>query len=240
MQLVGLAYIYRGLLRGKSGSLPKRRRHSIRPSPWKAKWVFILWVIVDITILYADISDNLVSLEGPHRFRPGDNPLWSLPKYDDSGWTSVQVPGSWQSQGIRPDNGMGWYRIHFEAPEGLRQIQPAVSLGVINNADEVYLNGVKIGGEGAMEKGFVLVYPPYVYRVYKIPEGLLRFNRSNLLAVRVMINYLEGGIVSGTVLIGDYPHLMVEKISRESLKISAEFSLLAVLPYSFLPPSCST
>ena len=51
---------------------------------------------------------------------------------------------------------------------------PAILLGRIGDVDEVFLNGVKIGGEGLIAKRFVEATK--VERLYRIPGDLLRYD----------------------------------------------------------------
>lgn len=93
------------------------------------------------------VDGRSIVLDGAHKFSAGDNPDWASPAYDDSKWKTVKIPGSWQSQGIASEDGIGWYRIHFSA-KGISDIEDAgVLFGRIGDADEAFLNGVKLGGE---------------------------------------------------------------------------------------------
>lgn len=91
-------------------------------------------------------------------------------------------------------NGYAWYRLTFEAPEDLCQAETLYfSVGAIDDFDEVYLNGVKIGATGEET-------PRYweANRNYRLPRGLLR-PQGNFLAVRVFDKQGDGGIVKGPV-----------------------------------------
>ena len=74
-------------------------------------------------------------------------------------------------------------------------------LGRIGDVDEVFLKGVKIGGEGLIAERFVEATK--VERLYRIPGDLLRYEGTNVLAVKVMNTYLNGGIFDEGVTIGD-------------------------------------
>jgi signal transduction histidine kinase len=153
----------------------------------------------------------LISLEGEHRFRGGDNPAWSSPFFDDSSWHTIRAPGIWQSQGVDQEKSIGWYRIRFLAPEALKGVRPALYLGRIGDADEVFINGVKIGGEGVIGDG--MVEAAKIERLYTIPPTLIRYDRENLLAIRVMQIY-EGGLLSEGIGIGNYSDLLLLKMER--------------------------
>ena len=179
----------------------------------------------------ATAEDHII-LDGIHTFASGDNPAWSSLFFDDSKWRSIIVPGSWQSQGIKPQKGLGWYRIHFVAPRRLESNDVAVLLGRIGDADEVFLNGVKIGGEGLIGERFVEATK--VERLYRIPLGLLRYNDANILAVRVMNSYLNGGIFDKNSLIRDYKALQLEKFMRDKYILIIEFCFFTFFAIFFI------
>ncbi len=184
-------------------------------------------ILLSVPASAAPLISSSVVLNGKHRFSMGDDPTWAAPEYDDSSWRLIEVPGNWRSQGVRPLRGIGWYRIHFNLPQGFRIPQPAVQLGIIGDVDEVYLNGVKIGGEGRIGNNFVL--PPYIKRVYRIPERLLKYDRPNILAVRVMNLFFDGGIVGRDILISDYRDLLVERTDRQVVIKASEIAMLSLI-----------
>src|SRR5215210_368896 len=44
------------------------------------------------------------------RSRAGDDPRWSSPGFDDSGWRAVSLLDTWQQQGYRGVDGKVWFR----------------------------------------------------------------------------------------------------------------------------------
>src|SRR6185437_1751331 len=80
-------------------------------------------------------------------FSPGDNPAWASPGFDDSGWAVVSA------QRELPDYGFGgirfgWYRMHIRLRQGAPP--PMIATERISGRYEIYVNGVKIGGNGRM------------------------------------------------------------------------------------------
>jgi signal transduction histidine kinase len=180
----------------------------------------------------ADASEAFIVLDGLHKFSTGDDIAFASPRLDDSEWRLLQVPGSWQSQGVDTHHGMGWYRIHFVPDSSLIGEDPAVLLGRIGDIDEVYFNGTKIGGEGLIAQTFVEATK--VQRLYRIPHHLLIPDGDNLLAIRVMNTYLHGGIFDRNVLVGDHQTLMLEKLKRDSLTVRSEFAFFTFFAIFFL------
>jgi signal transduction histidine kinase len=189
----------------------------------------ILAASIFFTIISTPLHACQISLEGIHGFSCGDDLQWADPEFDDKNWMQIDVPASWQSQGLNPLPHIGWYRIRFFVSAEITH--PAVVLGRIGNADEVFLNGTKIGGEGIIGEYFSEM--EYKVRLYRIPKELLRPDAHNLLAVRVMNTYRTGGILGGPVCIGDYGNLLEEKIQREFARKSLEIAILVFLCISF-------
>lgn len=190
-----------------------------------------LWLLLFGGVTLTDDTAAPLSLAGQHKFAPGDDPAWARPEFDDAQWRTIRVPGSWQAQGVAVSVAQGWYRFHFVAPEQLREHALAVALGVIGNADEVFLNGVKVGGEGVI--GARPVEAP-VERLYRLPAGLLKFEQDNLLAVRVLSIYSTGGLFSGPVVLGDFRELALAVARRESAVGAVEAGFIAFFAFSFL------
>jgi len=194
--------------------------------------VFFIGIILNYTPLNAQNPEHYIIFDGLHKFSAGDNPVWSSPQFDDSRWKAIHVPGSWQSQGIKPDKGLGWYRIHVTITGSFQNIQPAVLLGRIGDADEVFLNGVKIGSEGSIGENFIEASK--IQRLYKIPREHIRFDSDNVIAVRVLNTYLNGGIFDSGVKIGDYRNLLLETSNRYKETLIWEFCFFTFFALFFL------
>lgn len=183
----------------------------------------------------AQADECLVHLEGEQRFRAGDEPSWALADEDDSRWSSLLVPSSWECQGVKPENGVGWYRIRFGAPEENGRARYAVALGRIGSAEEVFLNGVKVGSEGLCDGHPVGI--PWKERYYEVPENLLVYGGPNLLAIRVMSDSRAGGVLQGPACLGYAADLLVGKQRRELTRMAVEISLFTFLLLFFVVTS---
>lgn len=132
-----------------------------------------------------------------------DKPMFAQPAFDDSGWDKIQVPSSLRVAGIDPRPDVFWYRIRFHVPADWSVSHPAIRLGIIERADETYLNGSKIGGEGRVGPRLSdwHSYPPILPRLYPFDRSLLNTGGENVLAVRVAREpYIDdGGIIVGPV-----------------------------------------
>jgi signal transduction histidine kinase len=176
--------------------------------------------------------EQAIILDGLHKFAPDDNPSYSFTDYNDTPWQQIKIPGSWQSQAIKPKEGIGWYRIHCIIPDAFKNIDPAILLGRIGDADEVFFNGLKIGGEGFIGKQFVEASK--IQRLYRIPREHIRFDSDNVIAVRVLNTYLNGGIFDNGIKIGDYRDLQLETSKRYEETLIWEFCFFTLFALFFL------
>ena len=143
-------------------------------------------------------QENLVllqSLKGSWLFSIGINEEWISPKFNDSGWEAIKVPSPWEDQGFNGYNGYAFYRKKFTIPSLYKGRMLYLNMGYIDDVDEVYLNGHKIGSTGSFPPDYSTAYN--AERIYYIPEEFISFDAPNIIAVKVYDSYEWGGIVSG-------------------------------------------
>src|SRR6266851_4519898 len=137
------------------------------------------------------VGNTVVRLRGPWRFRTGDDPRYAVRDYDDETWETIAVPLTWEQSGHPDYDGSAWYRTHFTLP------LPAASdkadtvrldLGKVDDVDETFINGVKVGGTSGWR----------TYRRYVVPATELNWGGDNLLAVHVTDTGGPGGLWSVT------------------------------------------
>jgi sialate O-acetylesterase len=114
----------------------------------------------------------------------GQEEKWFDRAYQPKGWRTIAVPGYWEDQGVRNLDGVVWYRKEIDVPESMVNVPAKVFLGRIVDADELYVNGTKVG----------VTYYMYPQRRYQLPDGLLQPGK-NVLVVRVSNNNGKGGFV---------------------------------------------
>lgn len=152
-----------------------------------------------------ELQDELapdIPLSGIWKFRPGDNPDWKHPNLDDTDWINLTVPGFWELQGFRDYDGFGWYRIKFDLDIKYNNDKLILLLGKIDDIDECYVNGERIGitGEILDDPSEINFNEEYLkLRAYYIPKGLLHQDKSNTIAVRVFDGYIDGGMYAGPI-----------------------------------------
>jgi hypothetical protein len=146
------------------------------------------------------IQPNLVllqSLKGSWQFSIGINEEWVSPKFNDSDWETIKAPSPWENQGYNGYNGYGFYRKKINIPSNYKGRMLYLYMGYIDDVDEVYLNGHKIGSSGGFPPDYNTAYN--AERIYYIPEQDINFDSPNLIAVKVYDSEQEGGIVSGEI-----------------------------------------
>ncbi len=156
-----------------------------------------LGVYEDLNALQLDLQ-----LAGQWKFSVGDDLVWGESDFNDSKWDSITVPAFWEKQGYPDYDGFGWYRLQFRIPQFLIDERLILVLGKIDDYDEVFLNGKRIGKTGSMATRSHDIPGSDAYtqfRAYYIPQGLLRSGGVNVVAVRVYDGFQDGGIYTGPI-----------------------------------------
>ena len=156
-----------------------------------------LFLMASIAIAQTmDLEKNRVSitdLAGPWRFHTGDDPAWSSPTFDDSGWSLLVAGMPWTQQGYAHDSGVAWYRLRILLPAHPGPL--AFYLSGVQNSAQVFANGRLIGQVGGM--------PPHPqadirgYLLSPIPGDAVAGGRPLVLAVRVWLWPKAAGLGGG-------------------------------------------
>ena len=130
----------------------------------------------------AVLNRHVQSLQGP--FSDSSTiAQWKNLHYNDEKWPTLNAPGNWEYQALGEFDGEVWLRKTFELDSADHIKNALMQLAKIDDWDETYLNGVRIGG---MDRYTFL-------RKYAIPDGLLRKGK-NVIAVKVTDTGGGGGI----------------------------------------------
>lgn len=138
-----------------------------------------------------------IDLQGEWKFSIGDNNDWYSKDFEDQDWDEIWVPSSWENQGFHGYNGYAWYRTSFSIEEHFSTMPLYLSLGYIDDVDEVYINGHLIGRTGSFPDEYTTAYN--AKRTYRIPKDILNTTSENAIAVRVFDEGGEGGIIHGDI-----------------------------------------
>ncbi len=142
------------------------------------------------------------------KFKTGDNRQWKEISFNDASWKSIKTNIMWEEQGYNYD-GYAWYRFHFKLPLSLKKNSYwkdslRLFLAKIDDVDETFLNGEKINQTGSFPTdngGYSTKYDePREYHV-AANNKLLRWDKENILAVRVYDGGGGGGIFGATPFI---------------------------------------
>ena len=124
-----------------------------------------------------------VNLAGDWLFRSdhenrGEKEKWFAADYDDSAWRALEAGKSWQAQGVEL-YGWGWYRQRINVSEAMKGRALTLTLGSTEADDDVWFNGVRIGGVHGAYK-----YKDRYLRVYPVPAKLVKYGAENIVATR--------------------------------------------------------
>ena len=108
---------------------------------------------------------------------------WSAAGDIDANWPTLQAPGLWEGQGLDEVDGVVWLRKRVQLSAAQARGAAELHLAKVDDCDEVWVNGRRVGGQCGYEK----------LRSYALPAGLLRAG-ANWIAVRVTDTGGGGGI----------------------------------------------
>ncbi len=196
--------------------------------------IFILFLFIKISFAapvieldgysgYDFTGKNIVLIQ------KGDSPEYKDPGYNDSGWDMISLPSCWNK--LYPEwSGVCWYRIHVRFPEKLPDFAPGISLGKIDDVDEVYLNGSLIGKTGEFPPERKSAYD--IKRIYEMPVKFIRPGADNIIAVRVAGLFPgENGGYKGDFYIAPYREIQKKFFINEFIEIFFIIIYLAVGGY---------
>ncbi|MCC8411071.1 putative Ig domain-containing protein [Mucilaginibacter sp. UR6-1] len=147
------------------------------------------------------------------KFSKGNEAAWRDPGFNDASWQSLKTSSFWEKQGI-DYNGYAWYRIHVNIPSSLKTKSALkdtllLNLAYIDDCDEVFFNGKKVGQTGRFPEeqgGYSTAYSKE--RAYRLAlkDLTINWDKENVIAVKVYDGDGDGGIGNGTpyITILDY------------------------------------
>jgi sialate O-acetylesterase len=147
------------------------------------------------TMTFSQSMERLMNLKGTWKFSIGDDAAWASPAYNDQSWDNIKVPSPWEDEGFYGYDGFAWYRRSISIPKEWMSRKLYIQMGYIDDADEVFFNGHRLGGMGQMPPHYHTAYN--MYRSYAIPAAFINFGGKNVIAVRVFDAELSGGITAG-------------------------------------------
>jgi sialate O-acetylesterase len=130
----------------------------------------------------ADLIKKVTALQGTIS---GDEARYNAPDLDDTHWPHMKLPGLWEQAGLGLDDldGIVWFRKTIELSDADAGKTALLDIGKIDDEDQTYINGVKVGATSNYS----------AHRQYTIPAGVLKAGK-NVIAVRVNDTGGGGGI----------------------------------------------
>jgi sialate O-acetylesterase len=114
---------------------------------------------------------------------PKTGKSWAAIDYQPTGWQEMKLPTVWEDAGLPGTDGIVWYRKTIDVKPEDAGKDVLLSLGPIDDADETFLNGTKIGAT----EGYNMP------RRYRIPGNRVKAG-PNVLAIRVIDTGGGGGL----------------------------------------------
>ena len=111
-------------------------------------------------------------------------PVWAQAGFDDSEWSSMEVPGNISKVGLGAWDGVLWYRHEVDIPASWAGKDLIFNLQNVDDDDWTYFNGELIG----KTEGF------NVYRRYIIPGKYVKAGK-NLLSIRLVDLRQDAGLL---------------------------------------------
>ena len=148
--------------------------------------------IEDLPPVGGPAEPSLTVVPGVWRFHRGDDLAWKNPALDDADWKEVHLPAHWSDHGDQATHSFAWYRRHIQVPRAMVGKPVFLLVGKIDDADETYVNGVRVGGLGSFPPAYSSAWE--VPRRYLVPANILRGDGRDVVAIRVYNGDGEGGI----------------------------------------------
>jgi hypothetical protein len=187
----------------------------------------IAGLLLNTTFSFAQNKDAIMLPEA--KFITGNNDEWRNPAFNDSEWKTLKTSRVWNGQGFSNYHGYAWYRIHVIIPSSLKnnalwKDSLRINMAHVNDVDETYLNGVKIGKTGNYPEdkgGYVSKWPAVRNYGVSTSNPIIKWDQDNVIAVRAYDGGGTGGIFMGTPFID-----MLAKLDGIEFNINTPISFL--------------
>lgn len=165
--------------------------------------IIIFFMVFSTINSVAFEKDTLsIKLDGPWKFKTGDQPQWADPDFNDSVWEDVDLSApadahdsdvgltgytsGWTSKGHPSYFGYAWYRIRVPLENIKGNTLALIGPPAVDDAYQVFVNGVLLGGAGDFSEATPIVYSIQP-RMFLLPENL-KNERQIVIALRVWMS----------------------------------------------------
>jgi sialate O-acetylesterase len=133
---------------------------------------------------YNMLDDSRNAYREAVKFDPGIKERWFEHHTDCSNWNEIDVPAQWSRTEIGEIIGNVWYKNQIVIAKKDVNKPAILSLGIIDDNDETWVNGIKIGSTIRTSR-----------RLYQIPQGVLK---EGINSITVLLHNIsrDGGMLS--------------------------------------------
>ena len=131
----------------------------------------------ETSLWHSEAKAGDIGLLPENNWKMNDFPLGKVGK--------MQVPGFWEKYGLKEKDGVVWCKKQIEISSSQAAGNAWLELGMIDDADSTYVNGVWVGSNTNK----------YVVRKYQVPAGLLHPG-TNTITVRIVDTDGNGGFIA--------------------------------------------
>ena len=133
------------------------------------------------------------------------------PQLNDTKWTTMLLPTTWEKAGLPGYNGIVWFRKSVDIPASWAGKTLTLKLGAIDEVDITYFNGIKVGGMGSIKNRVSDHWQ--TPRNYTVPGHLIKPGKNMITSM--VLDILGAGGLWG----GKYPEMSLQLADFSSKKI---------------------
>ncbi|GHT22521.1 9-O-acetylesterase [Bacteroidia bacterium] len=127
-------------------------------------------------------QDLKVWQEATFKLDAGSVNRWENATFNDGDWQTMPLPGVWEEKGLEEFDGIVWFRKTVNIPAAWAGKELVLNLGMVDDDDITYFDGVKIGETRGYNAN----------RSYRIPAKQVKTGKATI-TVRVTDTGGEGG-----------------------------------------------
>lgn len=136
-----------------------------------------------ISLRKAVVLNNIKKAQGSDFVNNANTTEWKNLSFDDHQWVEMKLPGTWEDHGLDGLDGTVWFRKTIIISDADAGKQAILDLDKIDDIDETFVNGVKVGGMSTWDD----------VRKYTVAAGTLAAGK-NTIVVKVIDNGGGGGL----------------------------------------------
>jgi len=171
----------------------------------------------------------IARVDSAWRFNLGDDPAWSRPDFNDSGWKVLKPTEDWTEQGFPEKTELAWFRFHLRAPAHTQSL--LLELPTISKSYQLFADGQLVGQVGALPPAC-----PYnvigAGRVFTLPVNSDGGPKDLAIALRIWQNPTTAGtrrsVVKGEVYAGSPATVLEHFVATKSADLLSDGSTYTI------------